>query len=155
VLGFPAFDWLEEDERVVSHPRDPFHRVDVRPSSRHVRIELDGEVVADTTRARMLFETQLPTRFYLPREDVRVPLRASATRSFCPYKGAASYLSAQVGGRRHEDLAWSYEQPFPELGAVAGLVAFWDERVDVVLDGERRPRPGGAVAAALADEFGV
>jgi uncharacterized protein (DUF427 family) len=155
-LDFAAFDaWYEEDERIASHPRDPYHRVDVRQSARPVRIEVDGDVVAETTRARLLFETNLPTRFYLPREDVRVELHAGSRRSYCPYKGEASYWSVDAGGRRRKDLAWSYEQPLPEIVAIAGLVAFWDERVDVFLDGESRERPGGAIADALRDEFGL
>ena len=151
-LDFAAFDeWYEEDERIYGHPRDPYHRVDVRLSSRPLRIEFGGEVVADTTRSRMAYETQLMTRFYLPREDVRVPLQRSERRTYCPYKGEASYWSIEGG----EDLLWSYEQPLPDAAALAGLVAFWDERVDVFLDGVLRERPGGPVAAALADEFGV
>jgi uncharacterized protein (DUF427 family) len=156
VLDFAAFDaWWEEDERVAGHPRDPFHRVDVRQSARPVRIEVDGELVAETTRARLLFETNLPTRFYLPREDVRVELHPSSTRTYCPYKGQASYWSLDAGGRRREDLVWGYEQPLPDAVAIAGLVAFWDEQVDVFLDGERREPPGGAISEALRDEFGV
>jgi uncharacterized protein (DUF427 family) len=152
VLDFAAFDaWYEEDERIFGHPRDPFHRVDVRRSSRPLRIELDGEVLAETTSARMLFETSLPTRFYIPKDDVAVGLRPSARRSYCPYKGQASYWSSEAA----EDIAWSYEDPLPELVVITGLVAFWDERVDVILDGKTRSRPGGAVAEALADEFGV
>jgi uncharacterized protein (DUF427 family) len=156
LLDFAAFDeWYEEDEPVVVHPRDPYHRVDVRQTSRPVRIEIGGDVVAETTHARLLFETQLPTRFYLPREDVAVELHPSDRQSYCPYKGRASYWSVDAGGRRRPDIAWSYEQPLPDLPQVAGLVAFWDERVDVFLDGERRARPGGAIAAALRDEFTV
>jgi uncharacterized protein (DUF427 family) len=155
VLDFAAFDWYEEDERVAGHPVDPFHRVDVRRSARPVRIEVEGDVVAETTSARLLFETSLPTRFYLPREDVRVELHSSARRSYCPFKGEASYWSVDAGGRRREDLGWSYEDPRPDAVAIRGLIAFWDERVDVFLDGERRERPGGPIAAALRDEFGV
>ncbi len=155
VLDFAAFDWYEEDERIAGHPRDPFHRVDVRQSARPVRIEVDGEVVAETERARVLFETQLPGRFYLPREDVRVELLPTARRTYCPYKGHASSWSVDAGGRRREHLAWVYEEPLPDAAAIAGLVAFWNERVDVFVDGERRERPGGAVSAALRDEFGV
>jgi uncharacterized protein (DUF427 family) len=156
VLEFGAFDaWLEEDEPIAGHPRDPFHRVDVRRTERPVRVEVDGEVVAATTAARLLFETSLPTRFYLPREDVTATLEPSATRSYCPYKGRASYWSIDVNGRRREDLAWSYEAPLPDAVAITGLVAFWDEQVDVVFDGERRPHPRGVVADALRDEFGV
>jgi uncharacterized protein (DUF427 family) len=156
VLDFAAFDdWYEEDERIAGHPRDPFHRVDVRRSARPVRIEVDGDVVAETTRARLPFETSLPLRFYLPREDVRVELHPNSRRTYCPYKGQASYWSVDVGGRRREDLGWTYEQPLPDVVAITGLVAFWDERVDVFLDGERRERPGGAISEALLDEFGV
>jgi uncharacterized protein (DUF427 family) len=155
-LDFAAFDdWYEEDERVVSHPRDPYHRVDVRRSARPVRIEVDGDVVAESSRARLLFETHLPLRFYLPREDVRVELHPSARRTYCPYKGEASNWSVDVGGRRRDRLAWSYEQPLPDAVAIAGLVAFWDERVDVFLDCERRERPGSAISEALLDEFGL
>jgi uncharacterized protein (DUF427 family) len=156
VLDFDAFeDWFEEDERIAGHPRDPFHRVDVRQSSRPVRIEIDGEVVAETTRARMLFETGLPVRYYMPREDVRLALHASEHRSFCPYKGEASYWSVDIGGHRHENLGWSYEHPLPDGPPVAGLVSFWNEIVDVFLDGEPRERPGGPFAQVLRDEFGV
>jgi len=156
VLDFAAFDeWLEEDERIAGHPRDPFHRVDVRQSARPVRIEVDGDVVAETTRARLLFETSLPVRFYLPPEDVRVELHPSSRRSYCPYKGHASYWSVDAGGRRREALGWSYEQPLPDAVAITGLVALWDERVDVFLDGEQRERPGGPIADALRHEFGV
>jgi uncharacterized protein (DUF427 family) len=154
-LDFEAFDWYEEDERIFGHPRDPFHRVDVLRSARAVRVEVDGEVVAETTQARLLFETQLPTRFYLPREDVRAELQPSESRSYCPYKGRASYWSLEAGGRRHEDIGWTYEEPLPDAVKIAGLVAFRDERVDIFVDGERRARPGGAISEALQDEFGV
>ncbi len=151
VLDFDAFDWLEEDEPIAGHPRDPYHRVDVRRSLRTVRIELDGEVIAETTGARLLCETNLPMRFYVPREDVRAELRVSPSRSYCPYKGEASWWSIEG----HEDIGWTYEQPMPELTAIAGLVAFWDERVDVFVDGEPRPRPGSVFSELLLDEFGA
>jgi len=142
VLDFDVFDsWWEEDEPNVGHPRDPFHRIDVLPSSRRVRLELEGEVLAESGRPLLLFETILPTRFYLRREDVRVELIPSATRTTCAYKGHASYLSPLVNGREVADLAWTYQQPLPEAAVVAGLVAFFDERVDLVLDGVRRERP--------------
>jgi uncharacterized protein (DUF427 family) len=152
-LDFDAFErWLEEDEPVHGHPIDPYHRIDVRRTSRPVRIEVDGEVVAETTAARLLYETQLPTRFYLPREDVRAELRPSARRTYCPFKGEASYWS--LPGL--DDIAWSYERPRPDAGAIAGLIAFWDHhRIDIYLDGERRPKPGGEITAALHDEFSV
>jgi uncharacterized protein (DUF427 family) len=150
-LDFTAFDWHEEDERIFGHPRDPYHRVDVRASSRVVRIELAGEVVAETMRARLLCETNLPMRFYLPREDVRGELVPSTFRTHCPYKGDASYFSLGPA----EDVLWCYERPLPELAAIAGLVAFWNERVDIFVDGERWTPPSGPIAKALADEFGV
>jgi uncharacterized protein (DUF427 family) len=151
VLDFDAFDWLEEDEPIAGHPRSPYHRVDVRRSLRTVRIELDGEVVAETTGARLLCETGLPMRFYLPREDIRARLQATPSRSYCPYKGEASWWSIEG----HDDIGWSYEQPMPELAAVAGLVAFWDERVDVFIDGKRRERPDGVFSKVLLEEFGA
>jgi uncharacterized protein (DUF427 family) len=154
-LDFDAFDWYEEDERVFGHPRDPFHRVDVRPTSRPIRIEVDGDVVAETTGARLLFETQLPTRFYLPREDVRAELRPTETRSYCPYKGEASYWSLEAGGRMLENIGWTYAEPLPDAVAIKGLVAFWNEQVDVFVDGEHRGRPGGELSKAMKDEFGV
>jgi uncharacterized protein (DUF427 family) len=150
LLAFDAFDdWREEDEPIRGHPRDPFSRIDVRVTSRRVRIEKGGDVLAESGRARLLFETLIPVRFYLPREDVRVPLVASDRRSYCPYKGEASYWSA--GG--HTDIAWSYEAPLPDLPMIAGLIAFWDERVDVFVDGQRRDAPTGDVSDAMRDEF--
>jgi uncharacterized protein (DUF427 family) len=143
LLDFDGFDaWYEEDERVLAHPRDPFHRIDVLPSSRDVRIELDGTVLAHSTRPHLLFDgTVLPVRYYLPREDVRVPLRASPTRTFCPYKGDAVYWTPELPAGRVADLAWSYPDPLREVAPVAGLIAFFNERVDVILDGKPQPRP--------------
>ena len=142
VLDFGAFDtWWEEDEVNVGHPREPFHRIDVLRSSRQVRLELDGQVLAESSRPQLLFETLLPIRFYLPREDVLAELVPSPTRTTCAYKGYASYWSLVVGGREVTDLAWTYEKPLREASEVAGRVAFFDERVDVVLDGVRRERP--------------
>lgn len=156
VLDFTGFDvWLEEDEPIVSHPRDPFHRVDVRRSSRPVRIELDGSVLAESSRPSVVFETNLPVRFYLPREDVRADLRPSEKRTRCAYKGEASYWSPDVGGRVCDNLAWSYEEPLEDAAALTGLVAFFDELVDVTLDGARRERPRTGISAAILAEAGV
>jgi len=142
LLDFDAFDWLEEEEVIRGHPRDPFHRIDVRLSSRHVRIELDGTVLAESARPRLVFETKLGVRHYLPREDVRMDLlRPSPTRSICAYKGNASYLTLELDGRTVADIAWTYEQPLPDAAELAGYVCFFDERVDVILDGELRERP--------------
>lgn len=142
VLDFAGCDrWLEEDEEIAGHPRDPFHRVDVRASSRHVQVLLDGHVVADSTRPRMVFETLLPVRYYLPPEDVTADLRPSDTRTWCPYKGAASYWSVEAAGRVVPDLVWSYEDPLPDAVELGGHRTFFDERVGLVVDGVARPRP--------------
>ena len=142
ILDFRAFDrWFEENELNVAHPRDPFHRVDVLPSSRQVRLELDGQVLAESSRPMLLFETMLPTRYYLPREDVRADLTPTSTRTFCAYKGQASYWSAAAGGRALTDIAWTYTEPLHDAADVRGLIAFFTERVDVVLDGRRLDRP--------------
>jgi len=156
ILDFDGFDaWYEEDEQIFGHPRDPYHRVDVRRSARSIRLELDGEVLADSSRASLLFETNLPVRFYLPPEDVRGDRRRTDLKTYCPYKGQASYWSFDVNGRTRRNLAWSYEAPLPDAAPVTGLIAFWDELVDVVLDGERRERPDTPFSRALADEFDV
>jgi len=134
--------WFEEDDEVFVHPRDPYHRVDVLNSSRHIRVELDGVVLAESSRPRLLFETTLPTRHYLPLADVRVELlEHSDTSSQCPYKGIASYWSARVGDRLVPDIAWTYRFPIPECPKVEGLVAFYDEHVDTYVDGVLQPRP--------------
>lgn len=142
ILDFGAFDaWYEEDELNVGHPRDPFHRIDVLPSSRRVRLELDGHLLAESSRPALLFESMLPTRFYLPRADVAADLIPSQTRTWCAYKGQARYFSASVGGRLVPDIAWCYEDPQHDASRVRDMIAFFDERIDVVLDGERRARP--------------
>jgi uncharacterized protein (DUF427 family) len=139
VLDFAAFDaWYEEDERNFGHPRDPFHRIDIVRSSRHVRVELDGTTLAESSRPLLLFEPPLPVRYYLPRDDVRTDLLGpSDTRTVCAYKGQASYLSLTGAG----DLAWTYPQPLREASEVTDHVAFFNERVDIVVDGERLERP--------------
>jgi uncharacterized protein (DUF427 family) len=134
--------WFEEDDEVFVHPRDPYHRVDVVNSSRHVRIEVDGVELANTTRPRLLFETNLPVRYYIPRADVNEALLEPIdTSSQCPYKGIASYFSARVGSRVADDIAWTYPFPIPECPKIEGLVAFFDEHVDVWVDGEQQTRP--------------
>jgi uncharacterized protein (DUF427 family) len=135
-------EWLEEDEPVYTHPRDPYHRVDILASSRHVRVDVDGVTVADSARPVILFETGLPSRFYLPLPDVRTDmLTPSDTRTHCPYKGTATYWSVDTGHGAHEDLAWAYRAPLPESQKIAGLACFYDEKVDVYLDGELQERP--------------
>jgi uncharacterized protein (DUF427 family) len=142
-LEWDAMDaWFEEDEQVYTHPRSPYTRIDILDSSRHVRVEVEGVTVADSPRPRVLFETGLPPRFYLPKTDVRFDLlAASDTVTRCPYKGQAGYWSVRIGDEQRQDLAWSYPTPLPESRQIAGLVAFYDERVDVYLDGVRQERP--------------
>lgn len=143
VLRFDAMDeWLEEDEPIYVHPRDPYKRVDILASSRHVVVRVDGVTVADSHQPRILFETSLPPRYYLPLSDVRMDLlRPSGTQSHCPYKGTASYWSVDTGAAVHEDLVWIYRAPLPESQKVAGLACFYNEKVDIILDGEPQRRP--------------
>ena len=129
--------WFEEDEEVFVHPRDPYHRVDVIRTDRHVRVSLDGEVLAESDGAVALFESNLPPRWYLPREDVVAELEPSDTITRCPYKGTAGYYS--VNGSK--DLIWYYADPLPEAGRIKGLVCFFNEKVDLELDGELQECP--------------
>jgi uncharacterized protein (DUF427 family) len=135
-------EWLEEDEPVYTHARDPHTRIDILASSRHVRVEVDGVTVADSHSPRILFETGLPPRYYLPLTDIRTDLlRASSSQSHCPYKGTASYWSVESGTNVHEDIVWIYRTPLPESQKIAGLAAFYDEKVDVFVDGVQQRRP--------------
>jgi uncharacterized protein (DUF427 family) len=134
--------WFEEDEEVFVHPRSPYTRVDILRTSRPVRIEVAGAVVAETTHAAFLFETGLPRRTYVPKLDVRMDLLdPTESVTMCPYKGTARWWSVRAGGEVHRDLAWSYDAPFRESAPIAGLVAFYDEKVDVYVDGLLQPRP--------------
>ena len=142
-LDWAAMDaWFEEDEEVYTHPRDPYTRVDILASSRRVRVEVDGVVLAESTSARVLFETGLPPRWYIPKTDLRMdPLVATGTATHCPYKGQAQYWSVRLGDRIVEDLAWSYRTPLPESQKIAGLVAFYNEEVDLFIDDQLQERP--------------
>jgi uncharacterized protein (DUF427 family) len=125
--------WYEEDQQVFGHARDPYKRIDVLPSSQHVRIVLGGETIADTRQPRLLLETGLLTRYYVSPDDVRLDLLTpSQTVSHCPYKGQASYWSARIGDRVYEDVVWSYKTPLPESTGIAGLLCFYNERVDAI-----------------------
>ena len=141
VLDFGAFSWLEEDEPVVGHPRDPFHRIDVRASSRAVRVSHHDLLLAESTRAQFLFEGVLPiVRYYVPREDVVVDLVRSDHTTTCAYKGHATHWS--VGSDPElQSIAWTYEEPLSDALPVAGLVAFYTERLDLSIDGTPLPRP--------------
>jgi len=135
--------WFEEDEQVFVHPRNPYARVDALRSTRTVRVELDGVVLAESGSPVLVFETGLPTRYYLNWTDVRFEhLMPTGTVTVCPYKGTTSgYWSADIGGTRHDDIAWAYDFPTRELLPIAGMIAFYNERVDTFLDGRLLERP--------------
>jgi uncharacterized protein (DUF427 family) len=134
--------WIEEDEEVFGHPRDPYHRIDVLRSDRIVRISLDGELLAESNRAHALFESNLPARWYVPLEDVVAELEPSDKITHCPYKGRASYYSVRLGnGSLAEDLVWYYADPLMDAYRIKGLVCFFNERVDQSLDGVAEERP--------------
>jgi uncharacterized protein (DUF427 family) len=142
-LRWDAMDeWLEEEEQAVKHPRDPFHRIDVRSTSRHVRVSLRNELLAESRRTKVLFETSLPPRFYFPQADVdRDRLVTSEKRTACAYKGVATHYSVRLGDGLEEDLAWTYEDPLHDAAGVQGMFAFYNEHVDLDVDGERWERP--------------
>jgi uncharacterized protein (DUF427 family) len=142
-IDWNAMDsWFEEDEQVYVHPRSPYTRIDVLPSSRHVQVEIDGVVVADTTSPVLLFETGLPVRYYLPKTDVRMDLLTPTdSTSLCPYKGTAEYYSIEIDGTTYADGVWWYRHPARESLGIAGHVAFYNERVDLIVDGVRQDRP--------------
>lgn len=133
--GLVRFDWdsmdswFAEDEEIFTHPRDPYTRVDILPSSRTVRVELDGVVIAESRKALLLAETGLPMRWYLPKTDVRMDaLRPTDKSTHCPYKGQAEYWTISVGGPELRDAVWSYRTPLPESERIAGHLSFWPER---------------------------
>ncbi len=148
IRGYVIFDWekmdewYEESEQVFVHARDPYKRVDVQMSSRRVRVEVNGVSLADSDRGAFLFETSLPTRYYLPKEDVRVDLlEESNASSECPYKGKARYWNVNAGGEVIRNLVWCYEEPIVECAKIKGMVCFFNERVDIWVDGELEERP--------------
>src|SRR5271165_6016040 len=138
-----ALEWFEEDEPIIGHPRSPYVRVDALRSHRHIRVELDGVVLADTRSPVLLFETGLPTRYYIdPTDVVFEHLEPSSTQTLCPYKGTTSgYWTVRVGDTVHPDLAWTYHYPLPAVAPIAGLVAFYNEKLDVIVEGAALPRP--------------
>jgi uncharacterized protein (DUF427 family) len=118
------------------------HTITITPTDSRIEITLSGEKLAETDRAVLLDETGMPTRYYLPRQDVRTDLlRPTATRTTCPFKGQASYWSAEVGGEVHDDLVWSYESPIPDAERIAGLMCFYNHRVELIIDGQPQPGP--------------
>src|SRR5215204_5360797 len=147
IAGYLAFywrkmdHWYEEDEEVFVHPRDPYHRVDVLQSSRHVKVSVNGEVVAETDRPMILFETGLPPRYYISPEDVRDDLLLPSDKETqCPYKGTASYHSVKVGDETAEDLVWYYPQPIAAAEGIRDRLSFFNEKVDLEVDGEEQER---------------
>ena len=148
VAGYVRFEWetlewFEEDEQIIGHPRNPYVRVDALRSHRHVRVEIDGILIAETRSPILLFETGLPTRYYFDRTDVSFDhLEPSHTQSVCPYKGITSgYWSARIGNTVQSDIAWTYDYPMRQVASIAGLIAFYNEKLDIVLDGDKLPRP--------------
>ncbi|MEA2900704.1 MAG: hypothetical protein QOH36_591 [Actinomycetota bacterium] len=137
-------EWFEEDERVMVHPRDPYHRIDTFATSRKVTVSLDGVVLAESTDAKALYETGLPIRYYLPFRDVRLEhLVRSETVTQCAYKGTAAHWSARVGDAVHPDVAWTYEGDDVQREAepVRGRICFYNERTDIDVDGLAQARP--------------
>ncbi|SDJ83361.1 Uncharacterized conserved protein, DUF427 family [Actinopolyspora mzabensis] len=136
-VSWGAMDqWLDEEEEVLGHLRDPYHRVDVRKTARHVRVSSGGVVLAESARARLLSETGLPNRFYLPAEDVRTELlETSATTTVCPYKGTATYRSVRGEGLDLPDAVFRYEEPLPESAGITGLYCFLVDGVTTTVDG--------------------
>ncbi|MDY6999534.1 MAG: DUF427 domain-containing protein [Actinomycetota bacterium] len=148
VAGLVRFDWaplswFEEDEPIYEHPRNPYARVDALRAHRRVTVELDGVRLADTHSPVLLFETGLPTRYYIDKTDVAFEhLEATDTQTVCPYKGVTSgYWSVHAGGTVHPDLAWTYHTPLPAVASIANMVAFYNEKVDIAVDGAALPRP--------------
>lgn len=152
-----ALRWFEEDEPIYVHPRNPYSRVDALRSRRHVRVECDGVVLADTRSPVLVFETGLPTRYYIdPTDVVFEHLEPSDTQTQCPYKGATSgYWSVRVGDTVHTDLAWTYHYPLPAVSQIAGLVAFYNEKLDLTVDGQTRPAHDAVQLIGSANRWGA
>jgi uncharacterized protein (DUF427 family) len=116
------------------------HTINIVPSDAHVEVRLRGELLASTDRAMRLEETGLPARYYLPRDDVRMDvLRPTSFQTTCPFKGVASYLSANVDGQSHDGIVWSYATPNPDAGGIAGMLSFYPDRTEITVDGEALP----------------
>jgi uncharacterized protein (DUF427 family) len=143
VFNWSSMDhWFEEDEEVFVHTKDPYTRIDILPSSRRVRVEVDGVTVADTTNGSFLFETNLPPRYYMPKTDVRMELLTPTDlATHCPYKGTARYWSVDVNGETRKDIVWGYDRPLPESQKIMGLVSFYNEKVDIYVDEVLQEKP--------------
>lgn len=133
--------WLEEDTRIYCHPKDPYKRIDILPSSRSIKVALDGVTLAETSSALFLLETTLRTRYYVPPTSVKWEyLTPSNTRTLCPYKGQAEYYHVNVNGGTYNNLVWYYRYPIPESALIAGYLCFYNEAVDVWVDGVKEVR---------------
>lgn len=142
-MGGPDLEWFAEDERLLgNHPKDPYKRIDILPSSREIRVEVNGAVVAQSTSNMFLHETMLRTRYYLPATSVKdwTMLSRSKTTTFCPYKGQASYYHLQIGDTVIQDAVWYYIYPTHESAAIQGFLCFYNEKVDIFVDGVRESR---------------
>ncbi|RPA60993.1 DUF427 domain-containing protein [Aerococcus agrisoli] len=145
LAGYISFDWdqmdawFEEDEEIFEHARDPYTRLDAIPSTRHIQVIIDGEIVADSHRPVILYETGLTPRYYLPVEDIKMDvLVPSETHSRCPYKGYASYWDVNINGNVHKDVVWGYLEANPEVNEIRHLLSFYNEQVEaVIIDGEK------------------
>jgi uncharacterized protein (DUF427 family) len=127
--------WFEEDDQMFGHPRNPYHRVDCVRSHRQLRVEAAaGTTLVETTETMVVYETALEPRLYVDPQHVRVELTRSATQTYCPYKGTATYWNAVVDGRVLPDVAWSYEEALPESAPLQHLVSFDEQRVSVIHD---------------------
>lgn len=133
--------WFEEDVPIYGHPKDPYKRIDILHSTRNVKIGIDGVTLADSSSPLLLLETTLRTRHYLPPTSVKWEyLRKSGTETLCPYKGRANYYDVVVNGKEYRDLVWYYRYPTSESAPIAGYMCFYNEKVDVWVDGEKEQR---------------
>lgn len=143
-IDFGAIDqWFEEDAPIDVHPKDPFKRIEILPSTREIKVSVDGQQIAHTDTAMHLYETGLPCRFYIPFISITDPsiLKPSSMKTKCPYKGEAEYYDVEINGKRHENLFWYYNHPTLESNKVEGLLCPYNERVDLELDGVKLERP--------------
>jgi uncharacterized protein (DUF427 family) len=148
VKGYISFKWnaidhwYEEEEEIFIHPRDPYKRIDIVDSSRHIQVVIDSEIVADTKNPRLLFETGLPVRYYIPAEEVKKEfLIDSDLNTGCPYKGTASYYSVKTGENIHNNVVWYYSDPIDESARIKNYICFYNEKIDIIENGKLLPHP--------------
>jgi uncharacterized protein (DUF427 family) len=141
-VDFRAIDqWFEEDVPIYCHPKDPYKRIDILQSTRSVKVGIDGITLAETCNPLFLLETTLRTRYYLPPTCIRWEyLVPSETESLCPYKGKANYYHVKINKKVYRDMVWFYRYPTTESAPVAGHLCFYNELVDIWVDGEKEER---------------